>query len=119
MGTKNTITELVYDGALALRLAGQQPDLAADMLQGLLSALPDALVEIEAATKRGDVATVKNTIHKLHGLICYCGVPRLKRAAAALESASDPVKNRLPVDQIQYFSSEAESLLKFFFSLNN
>lgn len=100
--------EPIYDRELALRLAGQQADLAADMLAGLLRTLPEALTEIHNAAEQQDFITLKKTVHKLRGLICYCGVPRLNNAITALETALK--QNESAVECIMVFSDEAAAL---------
>jgi len=111
MTANSTTVESVYDPELALRLTGQQSDLAADMLAGLLRTLPIALTDIYSAAEQQDFTTLKKTLHKLRGLICYCGVPRLNRAVIALETA---IKENKPIAEfIRLLSEESAALKKF------
>ena len=72
------------DVALCRQRAHGKPDLAADMLQGLLASLPATRDEL-ATSDADHLATLLATTHKLHGACCYSGTPRLQQASRALE----------------------------------
>jgi len=75
------------DWELGLKLANNKRDLAEEMLLLLTKSLPDEITAMQKLLAENNYAVLLQQIHKLHGAICYCGVPRLKRATAALESA--------------------------------
>lgn len=77
----------VYDPDLALNLAGGQTELARELLKGLAKSLPESLDTILHHISTGDTSAAIPIVHKLHGLICYCGLPRLKVEVAGLEKA--------------------------------
>jgi signal transduction histidine kinase/ActR/RegA family two-component response regulator len=66
-----------------LQRARNKPDLARDMLQGVLDMLP-ALEQSLQNDAIGDETLLKQ-VHKLHGACCYSGTPRLQAASLALE----------------------------------
>lgn len=70
------------DLKLSLELSAQKPELARDMLQMLLNDLPEDLRQIESHYQQEDFDNLEAVVHKLHGGSSYCGVPRLKAAAA-------------------------------------
>lgn len=73
------------DLGLSLKLSAQKPELARDMLHMLLNDLPEDLVRIEQHLEQREFDSLEAVVHKLHGGSSYCGVPRLKAAAAAAE----------------------------------
>lgn len=75
----------LFDLELSLMNANQRPDLAAELMAVLVSGLPDDLSTILKA--RENLDELKQAVHKLHGAVHYCGVPRLGRAIEKLESA--------------------------------
>jgi two-component system sensor histidine kinase BarA len=77
--------EAVLDWELCLQLAGNKPDLAKDILTILVKHLPSELAEIKQA--RDNLPLLLRCVHKLHGAVSYCGVPRLKNTLATFEAS--------------------------------
>ncbi len=77
----------LVDTALGIRLAGGKPQLAEELLQMLLQALPEERQKISAALHAQDWATLLERVHKQHGASRYCGVPRLQQACQQAEEA--------------------------------
>lgn len=73
------------DLELSLTLSNGKPELARDMLGMLLADLPRDGKRIGDCCREEDFAELETTVHRLHGGASYCGVPRLKQAAAALD----------------------------------
>jgi two-component system sensor histidine kinase BarA len=67
------------DWNLSLKLAANKADLAKDMLNGLVATLPAELANIQAA--KNNHPELLKLVHKLHGAVCYCGLPRLKKSS--------------------------------------
>jgi two-component system, NarL family, sensor histidine kinase BarA len=78
-------TESIIDWELATKLAGNKPDLAKNLLEVLVKTLPIELHDIKQA--KDNPLILRMQVHKLHGAVSYCGVPRLKKTLAAFESA--------------------------------
>lgn len=75
----------IVDWEQNLHLAGNNKDLANDMLTLFTEHLPDELNLInQHHNKKNEVALLK-AIHKLHGAVAYCGLPRLKIILNSLE----------------------------------
>ncbi len=74
----------VFDESLALAAADMRPALASELMQAFIDGLPDDLAAIkQAATK----AALARAVHRFHGAVRFCGLPRLMRAVEALESS--------------------------------
>lgn len=77
----------VIDLELGMKLVGNRRELAEEMLRMLAKNLPAELDEIKDAKSSNNYPTLLKRIHKLHGAVCYCGVPSLKSAIVSLETA--------------------------------
>lgn len=76
----------IIDWPLGIKLAGNQRSLAEEMMTVLKNDLADVVASIKKRHKAGDYKKMQQEIHKLHGAVCYCGVPRLKSILAELET---------------------------------
>ncbi|MBL6689221.1 MAG: response regulator [Pseudomonadales bacterium] len=75
----------VFDLDLSLANANQRIELAAELLDLLIAGLPeDQKAKNDVAA---DYPSLRKAVHKLHGAVRYCGVPRLNRAIEKLETA--------------------------------
>ncbi|MBT4161830.1 MAG: hypothetical protein HOE54_11030 [Gammaproteobacteria bacterium] len=81
----------LFDKELALRNANHRPELAAELMGILVTSLPEDQQSINDSTH--DFSELKQAVHKLHGAVRYCGVPRLGRAIEKLESALKQADN--------------------------
>jgi len=79
--------KLVIDWELGQKLAGNNLELAKEMMKDLLGDLPNHLKAIQQAHQQNDLDALKGAVHHLHGALCYCGTPSLKEAARNLEIA--------------------------------
>ena len=107
------------DWELALRQAANKPDLARDLLQMLVDFLPEVQTQVESHMATGDVAALRDIIHKLHGSASYSGVPRMKQLCQQLEQSlrgGQPVADVEPelfelLDEMQNVSRLAQAKL--------
>lgn len=76
----------VVDWDLNLKLAGNNKQLASDLLAMMTKSLPDELDAINRYHKNENNSALLKTVHKLHGAIAFCGLPRLKAVLFCLES---------------------------------
>jgi two-component system sensor histidine kinase BarA len=76
----------IIDWGQAIQLAGNKRDLAEDILSMLIASLPADINEIAAALKVQNHHEMLRLVHKLHGALCYTGLPRIKSIIARLES---------------------------------
>ncbi|MFC3186528.1 two-component sensor histidine kinase BarA [Shewanella intestini] len=83
---------------LCLSQANHKPDLAFDMLKMLLESLPETMQNIEQSFTEHQTQILLQTVHKLHGASCYCGVPRTLKLCQEIESA---LKKKTPINDIE------------------
>lgn len=76
----------IIDWELGLRLAGNKEDIAKDMLELLINSLPEEIALINTFSKDRNYSQLLKQLHRLHGAICYCGLPRLKLLVSRLET---------------------------------
>ena len=88
----------MLDWGLALQRAGNKPDLALEMLNMLLSSVPETLQQLESAQDAEDLPTLLKVVHKFHGACCYTGVPTLKKLAEIIETG---LKQEKPLSDIE------------------
>lgn len=79
------IAELVFDRELSLSAANDRPELAGELYELLIATIPEDQAQINTAFKNEDPQAFREAVHKLHGAIRFCGVPRLGNAVAKLE----------------------------------
>lgn len=80
-------TRIPVDWQQTLKLAANKSSLAKDMLLGLVDSLKSAQNNINQMFTKKDYKNMREQVHRLHGACCYCGVPALKSAVAAVETA--------------------------------
>ena len=104
----------VINWKLAIKIAGNKRDIAEEILTLLIKNLPTDLSAINQSYLDRDYRELTAELHKLHGALCYCGLPRLKKVVASLE---DDLKNN-KIDglktMIELLNNEATSLLKHY-----
>ncbi len=71
------------DWNVCLEIAGGREQLAQEMLGDLISAIPTYQQQLKNKSLLDE--ELLSEIHKLHGLACYTGVPKIKTYAAELE----------------------------------
>lgn len=101
----------IIDWDQGIKLAGNKRDLAEEMLTFLLKNLPQDIAEINQAFQAQNYIELLRLVHKLHGALCYCGLPRLKTIAGCLETQlKSNIMESLP-PLIEQLDAEAELLL--------
>ena len=76
----------VIDWELAMKLSGNNRHIAEDILALFIRNIPDELTGINQSFRDQNYGEMCKQLHKLHGALCYCGLPRLKTLVATLES---------------------------------
>ncbi|VAW56252.1 BarA sensory histidine kinase (= VarS = GacS) [hydrothermal vent metagenome] len=84
-----TTFDLIIDKMLGLTLAGNNEQLADELLEMFIKELPSHKENLLAAKLENNTAKLKESIHKLHGGTKYCGVPNLLNAAKHFENIID------------------------------
>ncbi len=80
---------LIIDKVLGLTLAGNNQQLADELLAMFIKELPLHKESLLSAKKENNIVKLKEIIHKLHGGTKYCGVPSLHDAAKQFEHIID------------------------------
>jgi two-component system sensor histidine kinase BarA len=75
------------DWELSLKLVGGKIELAQELLNKLITSLPQEQDRIQRAFQERNWAALRDWVHRLHGACCYCGVPILKRSVQNLEKS--------------------------------
>lgn len=75
------------DWKKAIKLAGNNPTLAKEMLSALIKEIPSAQYKINEAYAQQNHKNFHHEVHRLHGACCYSGVIPLKNAIRTLETA--------------------------------
>jgi len=103
----------VYDETEGKSLAGNNVQLAQELLEMLIKELPAHKQNLEQARDNGNTENLKNYIHKLHGATSYCGVPQLRFSANELEKLIDNSKTDYIEDAFQEVLLAIEKLIEF------
>jgi len=108
----------LIDWEQAINVAGNQKALAEDILRMLMKSLPDDAASIRQLGQEQNYSELLKRVHKLHGALCYSGVPRLKSIVLVLET---DLKNNIMVDLpsiLDRFDTEVSLLLERYSRLN-
>src|SRR3990167_11083825 len=99
---------------LGTKLAGNKREIAEELLALLINMLPTEMTEIDESFNQCDFVELQKRVHKLHGAVCYCGVPRLKQVLIKLETAiKTNIMDSLPL-LIEELGAETNQLLVFY-----
>ncbi len=83
--TTETQHQQTIDWEQCLNLAGNNAEIAEDLITLFVSDLPTVRNYLEKLFLEGDYTMLRDQAHRLHGATCYCGVPHLKAAVQNLE----------------------------------
>jgi two-component system sensor histidine kinase BarA len=102
----------VRDQAAALRTAGGNPGLAAELFSAFLTELPRQIAQIRRHWHTGDYPALRDGAHRLHGSSAYCGVPALMQAVKDLELAAQDQETEAVHQRMADLEREMERLLE-------
>ena len=102
--TKKFQTLECFDSEEALKLAGGNSELAEELFEMLIIELPNYETNIKQALDKNNIKDLKYHTHKIHGATSYCGVPKLREAASALE-------NKIDMNELDKLQEDTEHLL--------
>jgi two-component system sensor histidine kinase BarA len=101
----------IIDWEAGKKLAGGKPELAEELLDFFLTSLSTEHHLICALYQNKNYPELNQHVHKLHGAICYLGLPRLKLATAQLETTvKNNIMSSLPL-VFDQFDAEVRLLL--------
>lgn len=99
------------DRAAALRITGENSELADEMYQRFIEELEAQIEEIRGHFKKGDWVKLRDSTHRLHGSCAVCGVPLINHLVAQLEMAADNHEADKASDLLQDLAFEADHLI--------
>lgn len=105
-------TPPLIDWEQAVKVAGNNRELAEDIFKGLLRTLPDERAAIKKLYEEQNYPELLQRAHKLHGALCYCGLPRLK---SVIENLETELKRNIMVNLpslLERFDTEVSLLLE-------
>lgn len=102
------------DWELGTRLAGNKREVAEEMLGLLVKNIPLEIQQMRLSLENKDYKTLQQQVHKFHGALCYCGVPRLKTITAELETSLKQDKIKTIPALFSLLEKEAEQVLAAF-----
>lgn len=108
--------ESTFNWDLALKNASGKPDLAIELTCLFLELLPKHETELRLAYEKKDLDALGKAAHKLHGALCYCGLPRLKSLTKTLESTARNAKGTInrSIDKLyRSLQAEIQAIYKF------
>ena len=107
--------EPIFSWDFALKNASGKPKLAVELTDLFFQLLPQHEAELNAAHEKKDWEALGKAAHKLHGALCYCGMPRLKLLAKSLEATAKRSKVSAKSIEALYHSltTEIETLYQF------
>ena len=77
----------IIDWEQGAKLAGNNKQLAKDLLDMLVTNLATDVAAIKSLHTHKQQKELLQQVHKLHGALCYCGLPRLKEVISCMEIA--------------------------------
>lgn len=76
----------VIDWNYCLEMANNQQEVAQELLTLIIQQLPADLETLQQAFQQQHYAELQRYAHKLHGALCYTGLPRLRQTVARIEN---------------------------------
>ncbi len=102
----------IIDWESAVKLAGGKREFAEEILDFLIMTLSDDIAALQHSYQAKNYSDLLRKAHKLHGALCYCGLPRLKALIVRLETdLKNNTMDNLP-SLLTQLGSETTLLLK-------
>lgn len=106
----------IFDPDYGVKMLGNE-SVAKEILNTVIEQFPAEMVKIHDAYNSQDWLRLESLVHKLHGALAYCGVPRLKAATSSLEEhiRKDTPQNIMEIARsFHAFQNEVDLVLKNF-----
>lgn len=104
----------IIDWNQGIRLAGNNRQLAKEILELFLKNVQDEINQINEVFAQQQYDDLYKKIHKLHGAVCYCGLPRVKRLMEKLETdLKNHIMDNLP-SHLNQLNTEVHLLFKHY-----
>src|SRR5688500_18054017 len=106
----------IIDWNQGIVLSGNKRELAEEILTLFVKGLSTDITHIHQAQQAQNYPELLHLVHKLHGALCYCGIPRLKTVTALLETElKNNIMDNLPA-LIDLLDTEVNLLLEYYSS---
>ncbi len=105
--------DCVMDISSALQVTNNRPELAEEMFEMLLAALPRDREAIVEQWEMEDYDGLLAAVHRLHGATRYCGVPCLRQALDQFETAIKAARYNELADHMRFSMQQIDSLLQW------
>lgn len=102
----------VIDWESAIKLAGNKREIAEEILGILIKNLPDDMTAINLSWQQKQYIEMGKHLHKLHGALCYCGLPRLKKLVVSLEKNIKQVEFDTLPELMRALNHEANQVME-------
>ena len=106
----------IIDWNLAIKLAGNKQAFAEEILDILVKNLPNDVAKLKELLGKENYLELWRHLHKLHGALCYCGLPRLKSIVWNLEIELKSDKTQGLPALIDELETETAILLDYYLS---
>ncbi len=106
--------ELSVDQALSFKLSSSNKVLMNQVFSMLLKEIPSYQQSIQQATEQKYLADFERIMHKLHGVTCYAGLPKLKHLLDEYEAVKKNAAHKIPsiAQSISEELAEIDKILK-------
>lgn len=101
-----------FDPGLALANANNNPSIAEELMTVFMDGLAEDQRLINQAL--GDKAALAAQVHRLHGAVRYCGVPRLQQVLEAMETALRQDDDALVEPLVNLLNAEVATLVAWY-----
>lgn len=96
------------DWQLALKRTNQDPQISRQLMTEFIHQLPSLSADIYYHWQQQNMSDLQSAVHKLHGVCCYTGVPKLQALCDEIESALKHQEHHRAVERLPTLISEAE-----------
>lgn len=99
------------DWQLALKRANQNQQACQELMSEFVLQLPQLAAEIQQHWQQADIQNLQAAVHKLHGVCCYTGVPKLQALCHDIETALKRQEQQLAIAKLPSLLAEAEQVV--------
>jgi two-component system, NarL family, sensor histidine kinase BarA len=108
------VSELTIDWVQCVDRAAGNEAVARELLVAIIEELPTHKYDIITAHQQQDPTLMASIAHKVNGLCCYSGMPQLKEAARAIETAVHENNTAVIDEHYQNFITQLDRVLTDF-----
>ena len=99
------------DWQLALKRTNHDANTAQEMMSEFIKQLPELCEDIRQQADSRDFENLESHVHRLHGVCCYTGVPKLQSLCNDIESALKRGEHSFALEAVPRLITEAEMVI--------